>query len=436
MKLIRFNQPDFADQVRQMTAASSLFDKTIEERTRAILESVEARGDDALCEFTQRFDGAQLFPEQLRVTTAELLKASLNADLALRKAIATAARNIERFSKRSLRKKWFVNNAQGGIVGEKYDPFTRVGIYIPGGTAPLVSTALMTVLLAKVAGCPEIVVCTPCNKDGQVNPALLFAVRTAGATEIYRLGGAQAIAAMALGTPAIGRVQKVFGPGNAYVVAAKRLVVGRVAIDLLPGPSELLVVADDTAHPAFVAADLLAQAEHGSGHERVWCVSPSLKLLSKVREQIDTQLASLNRREFIQRALEANGWLVQVKTVADAIDLANRIAPEHCEVMTKQPRRIAEKILTAGAIFLGPCSPTVLGDYMAGPSHTLPTGGAGAAFAGLTVDQFQRRTSIVEYSAPALKKSLPTLTKFAELEGLDAHGKSAAIRFAARKSRS
>jgi histidinol dehydrogenase len=436
MKFIRFNQPDFAEQVRQMTAASSLFDKTIEERTRAIVEAVEARGDDALREFTQRFDGAQLTAEQIPVTTAEMLKASLNADGPLRQAVAAAARNIERFSKRSLRKKWSAKNAQGGIVGEKYDPFTRVGIYIPGGTAPLVSTALMTVLLAKVAGCPEIVVCTPCDKDGRINAALLFAVRAAGATEIYRVGGAQAIAAMALGTATIRRVRKVFGPGNAYVVAAKRLLFGRVAVDLLPGPSELLVLADDTANPAFVAADLLAQAEHGSGHERVWCLSPSTRLLSRVREQIDAQLALLNRREFIQRALDVNGWLVQVKTVADAIDLANRIAPEHCEVMTKQPRRIAEDILTAGAIFLGPCSPTVLGDYMAGPSHTLPTGGAGAAFAGLTVDQFQRRTSLVEYNAPALRKSLPTLTKFAELEGLDAHGKSAAIRFAAKKDRS
>jgi len=435
MKFIRFSQLDFAEQVRQMTAASSLFDKTIEERTRAILEAVEASGDDALREFTQRFDGAQLTAEQLPVTTAELLKASLNADNTLREAVATAARNIERFSKRSLRKGWAAKNAQGGIVGEKYDPFQRVGIYIPGGTAPLVSTALMTVLLAKVAGCPEIVVCTPCDKDGQVNAALLFAVRAAGATEIYRVGGSHAIAAMALGTATIRRVQKVFGPGNAYVVTAKRLLFGRVAVDLLPGPSELLVVADDTANPAFVAADLLAQAEHGSGHERVWCLSPSAKLLSNVREEIDRQLGSLNRREFIQRALEANGWLVQVKTVAEAIDLANRIAPEHCEVMTKQPRRIAEKILTAGAIFLGPCSPTVLGDYMAGPSHTLPTGGAGAAFAGLTVDQFQRRTSMVEYSAPALRKSLPTLAKFAEFEGLDAHGKSAAIRFSGKKGR-
>lgn len=433
MKLIRFNQADFAEQARQMTGGSSLFDKSVEERTRAIVEAVETRGDEALIEFARRFDGAQLSAEEFAATTAELLNASLNADKALRDAVATASRNIERFSRRSLRKGWSASNAQGGIVGEKYDPFQRVGIYIPGGTAPLVSTALMTVLLAKVAGCPEIVVCTPCDKDGRINAALLFAVRAAGATEIYRAGGAQAIAAMALGTATIRRVQKVFGPGNAYVVTAKRLLFGRVAVDLLPGPSELLVLADDTAKAAFVAADLLAQAEHGSGHERVWCISPSAKLLARVRQEIDKQLGTLERREFIGRALDANGWLVQVKSLADGVELANRIAPEHCEIMTKQARKVAEKIVTAGAIFLGPWSPTVLGDYMAGPSHTLPTGGAGAAFAGLTVDQFQRRTSVVEYGASALKKSVPTVAKFAELEGLSAHGRSAEIRFAGRK---
>jgi len=429
VKLIRYNQADFAEQVARMTSASSLFDKTIEERTWAIIEAVEARGDQALVEFTQRFDGAQLTPEQFAVGTAELLGASVKADQALRSAVVTAARNISQFSKRSLRKGWQAKNAQGGIVGEKYDPFQRVGIYVPGGTAPLASTALMTVLLAKVAGCPEIVVCTPCDKERQINKALLFAVRAAGATEIYRVGGSQAIAAMAFGTPAIRRVQKIFGPGNAYVVAAKRLLFGRVAVDLLPGPSELLVIADESAEPAFVAADLLAQAEHGSGHERIWCLSPSAKLLGKVNEQIVKQLAALNRRDFVQRAVDANGWLVQVKNIDAAVELANRIAPEHCEIMAKSGRKLADKIRTAGAIFIGPYSPTVLGDYMAGPSHTLPTGGAGASFAGLTVDQFQRRTSVVEYSGVALKRSLPTLAKFAELEGLDAHGKSAEIRF-------
>jgi histidinol dehydrogenase len=264
-----------------------------------------------------------------------------------------------------------------------------------------------------------------------VNEALLFAARAAGATSIYRVGGAQAIGAMAYGTQTIGRVQKIFGPGNAYVVAAKRLVLGQVAIDLLPGPSELLVLADETADARFAAADLLAQAEHGSGHERVWLVTTSGKLLKAVEREIQRQLAALERREFAAKALENYGWLIQVKSVEDGVALANRLAPEHCEVMTRRPKDASRGILTAGAIFLGPCSPTVLGDYVAGPSHTLPTGGAGASFAGLTVDQFQRRTSIVEYNQASIRKAWPAVRKFAEIEGLSAHGKSAEMRLAA-----
>jgi histidinol dehydrogenase len=286
----------------------------------------------------------------------------------------------------------------------------------------------MTATLAKVAGCPEIVVCTPCGPDGTINPALLFAARAAGATEIYRVGGAQAIAALAFGTQSIRRVQKIFGPGNAYVVAAKRLLVGHVAIDLLPGPSELLVVADDAANPRFAAADLLAQAEHGSGYERVWLATPSPRVLRAVEQEIKKQLPKLARRELIRHVLEKNTWLVLVKSLEEAVALANRLAPEHCEVMTRAAHKVSDGILTAGAIFLGPWSPTVLGDYVAGPSHTLPTGGAGASFPGLTVDMFQRRTSVVEYSRASLKKSLTAVKKFAELEGLMAHGKSAEIR--------
>jgi histidinol dehydrogenase len=428
MNVIRHNEPGFADRLKELAAASSLFDKTIEDRTRGILDAVYTRGDAALLEFTERFDGAKLSPDQLAVTKAELLNSALKSDDELRKAIEVSSKNIELFSRKSLRKNWSAKNAQGATVGEKFDPFQRVGIYIPGGTAPLVSTALMTIVLARVAGCPEIVVCTPCNASGEVNPALLYAVRTAGATEIYRLGGAQAIAAMAYGTPTIRHVQKIFGPGNAYVVAAKRLLFGHVAIDLLPGPSEVLVLADDSADPAFAAADLLAQAEHGSGHERVWLVTTSAKLLSAVQKEIQKQLPKLSRRQFIERALQNNGWLILVKNMDNGVALVNQLAPEHCEVMTKKPADVAKGIVTAGAIFLGNFSPTVLGDYVAGPSHTLPTGGAGTSFAGLTVDQFQRRTSVVEYNAASLKKSLTPLLKFAEVEGLDAHGRSAAIR--------
>jgi histidinol dehydrogenase len=428
VKIVRHTDANFAAKLRELTAASSLFDEEIEQRTRAILHDVYVRGDDAVLEFTERFDGAKLVADRLAVTQAEFFNASISADEPLRKAIAEAEKNIASFAKKSLRKNWRMKNSHGASVGEKFDPFCRVGIYIPGGTAPLVSTALMTVTLAKVAGCKEIVVCTPCGKDGSINSALLFAARAAGATEIYRVGGAQAIAAMAYGTKTIRRVQKIFGPGNAYVVTAKRLLIGHVAIDLLPGPSEVLVLADETANPKFAAADLLAQAEHGSGYERVWLVTTSAKILKAVESEIATQLPKLARREFIRRALQNNGWLIQVNSLDDAIALTNQLAPEHCEVMTRNPRKVSEKILTAGAIFLGAFSPTVLGDYVAGPSHTLPTGGAGVSFAGLTVDQFQRRTSVVEYTRAALKKALPALKKFAELEGLDAHRKSAEIR--------
>ena len=432
MKVIRHTDRNFASTLQKLGAASSLFDATVEERTRTIVEKVQFSGDVAVCEFTERFDGAKLTAAQLAVTKAELMRAALHADEALREAVNTAHRNIALFARKSLRKSWSAKNAQGATVGEKFDPFQRVGIYIPGGTAPLMSTALMTITLAQVAGCPEIVVCTPCGKDGGINPGLLFAARSAGATEIYRVGGAQAIAALALGTQTIRPVQKIFGPGNAYVVAAKRQLVGRVSIDLLPGPSEVLVLADDSANPKYAAADLLAQAEHGSGHERVWLVTPSAKLLKAVEKEIARQLPKLSRREFIERALANNGWLIQVKSLDDGIALANRLAPEHCEVMTRQPRKVSEKILTAGALFLGTWSPTVTGDYLAGPSHTLPTGGAGASFAGLTVDQFQRRTSVVEYNPTALRKSLATIAQFASVEGLDAHGRSATIRLSGK----
>jgi histidinol dehydrogenase len=428
MRVIRHSDANFQEMLREVTALSSLFDPEIEQRTRAILQEVQARGDAALLELTERFDGAQLEADQLAVSRAELMTASLAADDSLRAAVAEAEKNIADFAKKSRRKAWRGRNSHGGLVGEKFDPFQRVGIYVPGGTAPLVSTALMTITLAKVAGCPEIVVCTPCNREGAINSALLFAARAAGATEIYRAGGAQAIAAMAYGTKSIGRVQKIFGPGNAYVVAAKRLVVGHVAIDLLPGPSEVLVLADETADSAFAAADLLAQAEHGSGHERVWLVTTSGKILKAVGREISKQLPRLARKDFIERALERNGWLIQVASMDDAVALVNRLAPEHCEIMTRRPEALGERIFTAGALFLGGNSPTVLGDYVAGPSHTLPTGGAGASFAGLTVDQFQRRTSVVSYNRGALKKALPAVRKFAELEGLSAHGASAELR--------
>ena len=428
MNLIRHTDSGFSAKLNKLIAASSLFDPGVEQRALEIIRAVQRRGDKALLHYTEKFDGAKLTPGKLRVGQDELAGAWRATDTRTRKAIRLAKANVALFAKRSLRKNWQARNAQGGVVGEKFDPFARVGVYIPGGTAPLASTTLMTVTLAKVAGCREIVACTPCGKDGQVNTALLAALGQAGATEVYRVGGAQAIAAMACGTKTIRPVQKIFGPGNAYVVAAKRLLFGRVAIDLLPGPSEMFILADSSANPKFAAADLLAQAEHGSGDERVWFASNSKKLITDVQRELKRQLPALSRREFIRKALRKNGWLIHVKSINDGIALANRIAPEHCELMLRKPGQAVKALTTVGAIFVGPWAPTVLGDYVAGPSHTLPTGGAGASFAGLTVDQFQRRTSVVKYSRPALAKSIETIRTFAEMEGLDAHGRSAEIR--------
>jgi histidinol dehydrogenase len=433
MRVLAHDDPDFEEQLWAMVSGSSLFDPEIEERTRALVRAVGERGDEALVELTERFDGVHLEPEQFAVGLAEILGASAKADDALRAAVAEADGQVAAFAKRSRRKNWRAKNQHGAWVGEKFDPFERVGIYIPGGTAPLVSTAIMTVTLARVAGCPEIVVCTPPGRDGVVHPALLYAARAAGATEIYKVGGAQAVAAMALGTETIDPVQKVFGPGNAYVVAAKRILFGRVAVDLLPGPSEVLVLADDTAEPAWVAADLLAQAEHGSGHERVWLVTPSKKLGASVQREVKRQLPKRARREFIERVMAENAWVIRTTSMEQAVAVVNFLAPEHCEVHTRAASRVAEDINCAGAIFLGGWSPTVLGDYVAGPSHTLPTGGAGRSFAGLTVDQFQRRTSVVEYTGPSLRRAMKTVREFAAREGLEAHGASAEVRIGVGK---
>lgn len=432
MNVIRYTDATFGEQLKSMAGRSSLLDSEIEHRTQAIIAEVAREGDAALVRLAQRYDAVTLEPKRFAVTPTELKEANARADDELRQAVAKAIKNLEAFSRKALRKNWMVRNAQGAKVGEKFDPFQRVGIYIPGGTAPLVSTALMTITLARVAGCPEIVVCTPCDKSGTVNPGLLYAANTAGATSIFRLGGAQAIAAMALGTATIRKTQKIFGPGNAYVVAAKRLLFGHVAVDLLPGPSEVMVLADDTARAAYVAADLLAQAEHGSGHERVWLVTTSAALIEAVQAELAQQLPQITRQQFIEQALTKNGCVIQVENLEAGIRLANELAPEHCEIMTRDASEVAKGIVTAGALCLGRFTPNVLGDYLAGPSHVLPTGGAGASFAGLTVDQFQRRTSVIQYDRVSLERSLPTVQTFARVEGLDAHARSAAIRLEAQ----
>jgi histidinol dehydrogenase len=420
MQIFRHTDPAFGKQIEKLLR-KAVSPPGVEETVSEILQAVRQRGDAALLEYTHRFGGPLLTPAGLLETRDPQIPAKTA------RLIAAARRNVRAFARRSLRKDWKMRNAQGAWTGERFTPFERVGIYVPGGTAPLVSTAIMTVTLAAAAGVPEIVVATPCDAEGKINDALLHALRTSGATEIYKVGGAQAIAALAIGTKTIRSVQKIAGPGNAYVVEAKRQVFGEVSIDLLPGPSEVLVIADATANPAWVAAELLAQAEHGKGSGIV-LLTNSAKLLEAVRLELDAQCETLSRRAHLKEVLAKDAYLVQVKSLKDAVRICNAYAPEHVSVMTEKPESLAGDISSAGAIFLGQYSPVAAGDFVAGPSHTLPTGGGGKSFPGLMADMFQRRTSWVKMDETALRKSLPIIAAFSDLEGLDAHARSASIR--------
>jgi len=424
MKILRHDSTDFAETTARLDRFAAPT-PAVRQTVADILEQVIAGGNDALIALTEKFGGPTLTSDRLQVSAAALASASV--DLATEKTLRLCHANVAEFARQSLRQNWTSRNAQGVLVGERFDAFQRVGIYVPGGTAPLVSTAIMTVTLAAVAGVPEIVVTTPAGADGQIHPALLFALKLAGATEVWRIGGAQAIAALAHGTSTLRPVQKIFGPGNAYVIEAKRQVFGKVSIDQLPGPSEILILADDTANPAWVAADLLAQAEHG--HDSViGLLTPSESLLTSVQHEIERQSATLSRQQYLLEVLQKNAFLVLVRDLDQGVELANRFSSEHLTLITRDADSLASRILTAGAIFLGNWSPVAGGDYLAGPSHTLPTGGAGKSFAGLTVDQFQRRTSIVSFDETSLRTSAPIIAAAALLEGLDAHAASATIR--------
>ena len=398
----------------------------VRETVSEIIAAMRRKGDAALIDYSVKFGGPKLKPSQIRVTPAEIKKARASLTPEVKKAIAASIANVTAFAKKSLRKNWSMKNAQGAVVGERFDPLPRVGLYIPGGTAPLVSSAIMTCGLARAAGVPEIVAVTPASADGSVAPALLAALDLCGATEIYRVGGAQAIAALAYGTKTIRPVTKIFGPGNAYVVEAKRQVFGRVGVDLLPGPSEVLVIADAKANPIWVAADLLAQSEHGAGSV-VILLSDSDKLIASVQKEIARQSRLSTRPQHLAKAM-ANAVLVRVRDVNQAVEIANGFSAEHVSLAVRKPDALAAKLNSTGGIFLGDISPVAAGDFLAGPSHELPTGGAGKAFAGLTAEQFQRRTSLVRYDSASLKKSLLIIETFCAVEGLDAHGRSVSLR--------
>jgi len=427
MRLVRPRDKNYARVLRSLDRRA-VPDPSVEKTVRAIIAAIAKDGDPALLRLTKKFGGPKLTAPQLRIPARELTAAWRGLDTPTSRALQAAHRNIRAFAQKSLRRDWSARNAQGARTGERFDPFRRVGIYVPGGTAPLVSTALMTCTLAAAAGVKEIVAVSPAGPDGTVSPALLAALHLAGATEVYRVGGAQAVAALALGTKTIAPVEKIYGPGNSYVVEAKRQLFGRVAIDLLPGPSEILVLADRTANPAWVAADLLAQAEHGRDSAAVLLTDSSVVLAATARE-VTKQARTLPRGKILEASLQ-NALLVLVPSMNEAVRLANAYASEHVSLQVKNPRALAPQLVTSGALFLGGYAPVAVGDFLAGPSHELPTGGAGNSFAGLTADQFQRRTSIVEIGREALRRSLPLVEAFARVEGLDAHGRSARIRLA------
>lgn len=399
----------------------------VREAVTGIISEVVKRGDSALVDFAKRFDGASLKTSQLRVSEAELKVAKAKVSKETKAAVAASKKNIHAFAKRSMRKDWSYKNAEGAQVGERFVPYDRVGIYVPGGKAPLVSTSLMTGAFAQAAGVPEIVAATPPGPDGAVNPNLLFALMEAGATEIYKMGGAHGIAALGRGTKTIAPVDKIFGPGNKFVVEAKRQMVGAVSIDLLPGPSEVLIAADATGNPKFLAADLLAQAEHGPDSV-VGFITTSKKLLTDVHQELDRQLADLPRAEIAKTALKKAGFMLRVKSMKVAIEIVNDWAPEHLVLVAKEEDKWLDQVRTAGAIYVGNYSAVAVGDFLAGPSHTLPTEGSGRSFSGLRADQFQRRASVVKMDQKAVRKSQKHVEHFAEMEGLFGHGNSVTLR--------
>ena len=409
--------------------ARPAFPAEAERAASEVLADIRRRGDAAVLAAVAKFEG-------FKAQRAASLRVDLSScradgiDPRILRAVRDAHGRVYKFSKASLRRPWSMSTPRGGSEGEFFSPMDRVGVYIPGGTAPLASSAVMTVTLAKAAGVKEIVACTPAGKDGCVNPVLLYALRLAGATEIYRVGGIQAIGMMAFGTKTCRKVQKIAGPGNAYVTAAKRQVYGYVAIDQVAGPSEIAVLTDGSVDVRWIAADLLSQAEHGSGWEKSLCVCTGRDQAERIRAELLRQTETLSRRALVERVIDRDGVLIVVaKDVKEGLEVVNRFAPEHFEIMTKDATKVMKGVRSAGAVFAGPWTPESAGDFVAGPSHVLPTGGAANMFNGLTPDDFRRRHSFVAFTRADLAETKATIESFAAVEGLDAHGRAATMRF-------
>jgi histidinol dehydrogenase len=409
--------------------ARPAIDASAEAVARPILDEIRNEGDPAVLRYVRKFDTPELKLSALKVSAAEIAAARQAVDKEFLKQAKEADKRIYAFAKAGKRKNWEMQTTRGGRLGEQYVPLDRVGVYIPGGTAPLASTSLMTATIARAAGVKEIVACTPANQAGVVNPFVLTALDLAGVTEIYRIGGVQAIGALAYGTKTINKVQKIVGPGNAYVAAAKKLVYGEVSLDSVAGPSEIAIFADDSASAVHIAADLLAQAEHGTGLEKALLVTPHAELIAAVGPELIRQAQALSRYERLLPILKTGVLAVRVPDLAQGMELINRFAAEHLELLVRSPRKWAKEVRAAGAIFLGHWTPESAGDFAAGPSHVLPTGGAAAMFSGLTVDDFMRRSSLIELNRQDLLAVMPVIEAFGRVEGLDGHVNSARVRF-------
>ncbi len=397
-------------------------------RVDEILNQIKERGDEALFSYTERFDGVRIDAETVRVGKEEIEEAYRLIDPELLRIIRRSLANIRSYHEKQKRYSWFDSQPDGTMLGQKVSAISSCGVYVPGGKAVYPSSVLMNIVPAKVAGVPRIIMTTPPGKDGKVHISTLVAACEAGADEIYKAGGAQAIAALAFGTESIPKVDKIVGPGNIYVALAKKAVYGFVSIDSVAGPSEILVLADETANPRYVAADLLSQAEHDEMASAI-LVTTSPSLAAQVEKEIDGFLKTLSRREIMEKSLEQYGYILLAETMDEAVAAANEIASEHLEILTKDPFQVMTKIQNAGAIFLGEYASEPLGDYFAGPNHVLPTNGTAKFFSPLSVDDFIKKSSIVYYSREALEKAHEDIESFAKAEQLTAHANSIAVRF-------
>ena len=428
MRIQRLDQNTKANLLEDLLKRSPNNYGQYEKGVAEILARVKEEGDQAVFDFTRRFDHAEITEETIRVTIEEIEEAYRQVSPSLVDIIRKALVNIRSYHEKQRRTSWFDSKPDGTILGQKVTPLQRVGVYVPGGKAVYPSSVLMNIVPAKVAGVDEIIMVTPPGKDGKVNPNTLVAACEAGADVIYKVGGAQAIGALAYGTKTIPKVDKIVGPGNIYVALAKKAVYGHVSIDAIAGPSEILVVADETANPRYVAADLLSQAEHDELASAI-LVTTSEELAQKVSAEVDEFVKVLSRGEIIQKSLDNYGYILVADTLEDVIDIANEIASEHLEIMTRDPYQVMTKIRNAGAIFIGEYASEPLGDYFAGPNHVLPTNGTAKFFSPLSVDDFIKKSSIIGYSREALEQIHTDIEAFAEAEQLTAHANSIKVRF-------